>query len=179
MTNNATGMFDFAVLRDIRKAKGLSIKKVSQRAGVSISVISKLERNQTVAELETLFRISRVFGINATDLISLAELRTTQKKTAGEYISGDFTFQRVSYANLECYHGSARAGATVSRAEMHHDDYEVCWVLQGKMRIALSHEIHKLAAGDALQFDGILEHTYEALEDCEIVIMHLDKGKRF
>jgi len=88
-------------------------------------------------------------------------------------------FQNVNYGNVECYHGFGGKGATVSRPEIHHDDYEVCWVLGGSIRIVLPHETHDLKVGDALQFDAVLEHTYEALEACEIVILHLNKGKRF
>ncbi len=178
VTNN-TPTFDFSVLRDLRKRDGLTIQQVSDKSGVSPAVISKLERNQTQAELETLYKLSRVFGINAADLISLAESRMAHKKTGKRYVSGDFTFQSVTYANVECYHGFGNKGARVSRPEIHQDDYEVCWVLKGAIRIGLPHETHDLEAGQALQFDAILEHTYEALEDCEILLLHLDKGKRF
>ncbi|MBT3192971.1 MAG: helix-turn-helix transcriptional regulator [Verrucomicrobia bacterium] len=179
MNDDITPSFDFTVLRDLRRREDLTIGEVSKRSGVSPATISKLERNQAKAELDTLFRLSRVFGINATDLISLAESRTAHKKSAGDYASGDFRFKNVNYANVECYHGYGAKGARISRPEIHHDDYEVCWALKGVIRIALPHETHDLAAGDALQFDAILEHTYEALEDCEILILHLNKGKRF
>ena len=178
-TSEDLTMFDFSVLRELRKQAKLTIQDVSDRSGVSPAVISKLERNQSRAELATLFRLSRVFGLNTTDLISLAESRTAHKKSARDYISGDFTFQNVNYENVECYHGFGKQGARVERPEIHHDDYEVCWVLNGAIRIALPHEVHDLKAGDALQFDAILEHTYEAVEDCELLIIHLDKGKRF
>ena len=161
-----------------RKREGFTIKTVSERSGVSPAVISKLERNQTQAELETLFRLSRVFGINTTDLLSLAESRTAHKKHATEYTSGDFRFQRVQYANVSGYHGFAKAGGRVSHPSIHHDDYEMCWVIKGKLRINLPNERHELEIGDVLQFDAILEHTYEALDDCELIIMHLSKGKR-
>ncbi len=172
-------MFDFSVIREIRKAKGLTIENVSQQSGVSISVISKLERNQTIAELETLFRISRVFGLNTTDLLSLAESRTAHGTKAKVYKSGDFDFSTISYANAQCFHGYAPKGGRVSRPEMHHDDYEICWVLKGKICITLPHETHILGPGDAVQFDAILTHTYESLENTELLIIHLNKGKRF
>ena len=172
-------MFDFSVLRELRKQNKLTIQEVSNRSGVSPAVISKLERNQSRAELATLFRLSRVFGLNTTDLISLAESRTAQRKTSRKYVSGEFRFRNVNYANVECYHGFGKVGARIARPEMHHDDYEICWVLNGTIRISLPHETHDLKEGDALQFDAILEHAYEALEDCEIFIMHIDKGKRF
>ena len=31
----------------------------------------------------------------------------------------------------------------------------------------------------SLQFDALMPHTYEVLEDCEIIIIHLKKGNRF
>ncbi len=172
-------MFDFSVLRELRKREGLTIEATSKRSGVSPAVISKLERNQTRAELETLFRISRVFGLNTTDLISLAESRTAQKTSSSEYVSNEFTFQKITYSNIEAYHGFGATGAHVSRPEIHHDDYEVCWVLKGSVRISLPQETHALQVGDALQFDAALEHTYEALDDCEMIILHLKKEKRF
>jgi len=38
-------MYDFSILRDLRKRSGLNIADVSARSGVSAAVISKLERN--------------------------------------------------------------------------------------------------------------------------------------
>jgi transcriptional regulator with XRE-family HTH domain len=172
-------MYDFSVLRAVRKQHDLTIEDVSTRSGVSPAVISKLERNQTTAELETLFRIARVFGMNATDLIALAESRTSQRVRATEHAGGDFVFREVLYGNVRLLFGEAPKGGTVSRPEIHQDDYEVCWVLSGKVRIVLPHERHDLAKGDAMQFDAILHHTYEVLENCQLIIAHLRKPKRF
>ena len=63
-------MYDFSCFRALRKREGLTIGEVSQRSGISSAVISKLERNQTVAGLETLFRLARVFGVRAADLLA-------------------------------------------------------------------------------------------------------------
>jgi hypothetical protein len=142
-------------------------------------VISRLERNQTTAELMTLFRLARVFGMNAADLLGLAESRTAHRTTGSEHCSGGFHFREVDYANVRCLFGTAAAGARVSRPEIHHDDFELCWVLRGILEVSLPEERHRLASGEALQFDAILEHTYAAIEDCRFVILHLAKPKRF
>jgi len=171
--------FDFSVVRDLRKRAGLTLADVCERSGLSPSVLSKLERNQTAAELETLFRISRVFNLNTTDLISLAEQQTAQRANDTQYNNGYFYFKRIQYSNLQAFHGTAFAGSAVTRPDIHANNYEVCWVLKGALRIQLPKETHELRAGDSLQFDGVLEHTYEALEDSEFFIIHLKKGKRF
>ena len=172
-------MFDFSVVRELRKREGMNIAELSRRSGVSSAVISKLERNQTQAELETLFKLSRVLGINVTDIVALAESRTAHRENATEHESGGFRFQEIRYGNIRCLFGHARAGARVSRPEVHRDDYEVCWVLRGRIQFSLPNETHELASGCALQFDAILDHTYEAMEDSEMLILHIRKDNRF
>jgi len=56
-------MYDFTVLRWLRKRESLTIQQVSEQSGVSVAVISKLERNQCTAELETLYKLVRSFGV--------------------------------------------------------------------------------------------------------------------
>jgi transcriptional regulator with XRE-family HTH domain len=172
-------MFDFSVLRELRKREGLTIDAVSQRSGISVAVISRLERNQSAAELETLFKLSRVFGMNAADLLNLAESRSPHRSEESRHGSGGFEFREIQYGNATCLFGTARAGSRLSRPEIHGDDYEICWVLRGALQFELAHETYEIRAGEALQFDAILEHTYEALADSEFVIVQLRKGKRF
>jgi len=171
--------YDFSFLRQLRKRDDLTIGDVSARSGISAAVISKLERNQTRAELETLFKLSRVFGLTTNELIALAESRTSQRADAVKHVAGGFVFREVSYSNVRCLFAAAPKGAKVSRPEIHRDDYEVCWVLSGKVLFTLPDEKHELSSGEAIQFDAILHHTYEALENSEILILHLRKGKRF
>ncbi len=171
--------YDFSVVRDLRKRASLTIADVSTRSGISPAVISKLERNSPNVELATLFKLSRVLGLSVTDLIALAESRTSHRKRATTHESSGFQFEEVAYSNCRCLYGVAPRGARVSRPEIHGDDYEVCWVRRGHVRLSLPDERHELGPGEALQFDAILEHTYEALEPSEVVILHLHKGKRF
>lgn len=174
-----TPMYDFSVLRTLRKREGMTLGQVSERSGISLAVISKLERNQTSAELETLFKLGRAFGMTATDLLAMAESPLAHLQDSNRYRSGDFGFERVRYANVTCMIARAKAGAATHRPEVHRDEYEVCWILEGRIRLSLPHESHELAAGQSLQFDAIQEHTYEALEDSKILLLHLRKDKRF
>ncbi len=172
-------MFDFEILRELRKREGWTIDELSGKTGVSPAVISKLERNQTSAELTTLFSLSRAFGMNVTDLLMLAESRTSHCATESSHRSGAFTFRDIQYGNIRALLGEAKAGGKVSNPEIHQDDLEVCWVLRGAVRVQLPHEQPVLKAGECVQFDAILEHAYEVIHDCQILILHIKKGKRF
>ncbi|MFA4945475.1 MAG: XRE family transcriptional regulator [Lentisphaeria bacterium] len=175
----ATPAYDFRSLRELRRRAGLTIAAVAGRAGLSAAVISKLERNQATPELDTLFRLARVFGQTAADLLQLAEARTAQIQHATAHAAGEFHFREVRFANLRALLGEAARGARLSRPEVHRDDHEVIWALAGRLRVTLPRETHLLAAGDAIQFDAIWEHTYEALDDCRFLLLHLAKHKRF
>jgi uncharacterized cupin superfamily protein len=117
--------------------------------------------------------------LSAADLLRLAETRTTHRVTERKHQAGSFLFREVNYGNLRALVGRAQAGGAVSNPEVHRDDYELCWVLQGRVRVTLPHERYELGRGDCVQFAAVLAHTYEVLEDCEILILHLRKDKRF
>jgi len=172
-------MYDFRVLRALRKRERLSIADVSGRSGVSAAVISKLERNQTLPGLDTLYRISRVFEMHPSDLLGLAETRSARRRQSRTRMNNGIEFQDLQYGNVRCLKGHAKAGAKLSRPEIHGDDYEVCWVQEGHLSFALPNETHELKSGDAIQFDAILAHSYEAREETFFLILRLRKEKRF
>ena len=175
----ATLKFDFRVLRRLRDQHEMTLADLSKASGVSIAVISKLERNQQSAELDTLYRLSRAFGLSATDLLALTESPLAHRSNEKSHRSDEFKFRQVKYANVVALLGSAPAGSKVSRSEIYHDDTEMCWVTTGKLRLSLPHEQCVLAAGESIQFDAIQQHTYEALADSQFIILHLRKDKRY
>ncbi len=175
----ATPKFDFSVLRRLREQHEMTLAALSAASGVSVAVISKLERNQQSAAIDTLFRLGRAFGMSATDLLALAESPFAHRAREKAHKSGAFAFRQVRFANVVALLGHAPGGAAVTRPEIHHDDTEVCWILEGRIRVTLPHEVCELGAGESIQFDAILRHTYEALEDSRLVILHLRKDKRY
>lgn len=172
-------MFDFSILREIRKRSEMTLSALSEASGVSIAVISKLERNQTQAEVETLYKIGRVFGMRATDLLTLAEAPLSNRKESEFYDADGFLFRAVRYANANCLLSEAPKGASISKPEIHHDDHEICWVLKGALKLTLPQETQTLSEGQSIQFDAIQEHSYEAIEDCRFLIVHIRKDKRY
>lgn len=170
---------DFSVVRDLRKRAGMTLDDVSQKSGVSIAGLSKLERNQNMIELDTLYRLARVFGLSATDLLNLAESCSAHCKQAESYTSGPFDFEKVSFKGIDCFQASAKKGGELSKPEAHGDEFEICWLRKGRIRISLPRESHTLEPGQALKFDAALAHSYEILEDSEIFILHIEKTHRF
>ena len=170
---------DFSIVRDLRKQAGMTLEQVSESSGISIAGLSKLERNQNIIELDTLYRLARVFGLSATDLLSLIENCSAQTKDAEFYVSGPFNFEKLQFRGIDCFHASAKAGTSLSKPEAHGNEFEICWVRLGKICISLPREKHTLGPGQSLKFDAALEHSYEIIDDSEMIIVHLEKTHRF
>lgn len=171
--------FDFSVLRRLREQHEMTLADLSEASGVSVPVISKLERNQQSAELDTLYRLGRAFGMSTTDLLALSESPLAHRGEEDTHRSGQFKFRQIRFANVVALLGTAPASSKVSRPEIHHDDTEVCWVLEGKLKLSLPHEECVLETGQCMQFDAIQQHTYESLADSRFLILHLRKDKRY
>jgi transcriptional regulator with XRE-family HTH domain len=171
--------FDLSVLRTLRQQRHFTLSELSTASGVSVAVISKLERNQQTPSIDTLYRLGRAFGMSATDLLALAESSLAHRCAEKSHSSGQFKFREIRYANTVALIGEAPAGAAISRPEVHHDDTEVCWVLSGQLQLSLPHETFELTSGQSIQFDAIQEHTYAAHVDTRFIILHLRKDKRY
>jgi len=174
---SAPPIYDFTVLRQLRKNQGLTITELATASGISTAVISRLERNQALPELETLARLARAFGMTAADLLGMAESRSLLHAQSQQYTSGGFQFTNVSFPNAQCFVGSALAGAKINRPEVHHNDLEICWVLQGTLEFTCNGQKRLLREGDAVEFDAVQSHEYMAIQDCRIVILHIRKGR--
>ncbi len=171
--------FDFSIVRDLRKKAALTLAEVSERSGISVAGLSRIERNQSVLELGTLYRLARALGLSGTDLLGLAESCSAHAKTAVSYTSGPFLFEKVGFKGIDLFYAKARAGERLKKPEAHGDEFEICWVREGRILIALQRERHILRGGESLHFDAALEHSYQILEDSEMVIAHLAKVHRF
>ena len=53
-------------LRDARKSKGLTLKQLSRRTGLSVSLISQIERAESSASISSLFKLARALELPLT-----------------------------------------------------------------------------------------------------------------
>lgn len=166
-------------MRRLRQRAGQTLAQLSESCGISVPVISKLERNQSTAELETLAKVAAAFGLAASDLLALAESPLAHRQKADGYETSGFFFHRIRYANHHCFLGEAEAGAKLSRPDVHGDDLETCWVIHGSLRLTIGEQTLTLSSGESVQFDAIQDHTYEALDATVFILLHLKKPNRF
>ena len=169
--------YDFSIIRHIRKKMGLTIYGLSEKCNVSYVALSKLERNLGNPELKTLDKIARALDLPTHNLLALAEHDRPQIVKAKNLIDEHgFNVNRVKYDRLRVAYITGTAGMVATAEHRHQDDYEICFVLSGKVRLHLRNSVYEIEAGQAVRFDCIFEHHYEVLED--VVFIHILITKR-
>jgi DNA-binding NtrC family response regulator len=55
-------------IRDLRKARGLTLKQMARRTNLSVSLLSQIERAESSASVSSLFKVATAFDVRLTDL---------------------------------------------------------------------------------------------------------------
>ena len=176
---NKSPTFNFEILRHLRKERNLTLEDISAKSGVSFAVISKLERNIGNPGLETLKQIAKALGISMSELVAMIEIRESEVRRESRDSSNGFNFRRVIYTNAKVVSVSGKKGSHLAHPEVHENDTEIVFVQKGEVKVTLPTGDRLLSNGESIQFDALLGHTYEVIEDCEMVIVRTRKDRKF
>jgi transcriptional regulator with XRE-family HTH domain len=161
-----------ARLRHARLVKGLLIKDLAQRVGVSISLISKYENDKLlppltvlhslVTELET--NIGALFEPNWTGVEHVARAGGRPRISAGgdKDSAGVMLERLVPNGKGHLLQGNIHivAPGGGSMGPMRHEGDEVGYVLEGRLDLSIDDKLHELGPGDSFAFPSNLAHTY-------------------
>ena len=159
-------------LRHARLVKGLLIKDLAQRVGVSISLISKYENDKLlppltvlhclVTELET--NIGALFEPNWTGVEHIARAGGRPRILAGgdKDAAGVMLERLIPHGKGHLLQGNIHivAPGGGSMGPMRHEGDEVGYVLEGRLNLSIDDKLHELGPGDSFAFPSNLAHTY-------------------
>jgi len=149
-------------LAELRTGRGWSLEELAQRAGVSRSTLSRLERGEISPTAALLGKLCAAHGRTMSRLLVEVESEPPQLVPAGRQAvwqdrATGFTRRSVSppHPGLrgEVIEGVLRPGADITYDEPpvpgleHH-----LWVLTGRVRITLGGTAHELGPGDCLRY---------------------------
>lgn len=72
-----------AILRQIRRAKGLTLQEVASQLNHYGSWLSRIENNQRRLSTETLIELCRIYGVKPERILRMAEEEPTRTTQAG------------------------------------------------------------------------------------------------
>jgi quercetin dioxygenase-like cupin family protein len=161
--------YDFSIIRHMRKKMGLTIYGLSEKCGVSYVALSKLERNLGNPELKTLDKIARSLDIETHNLLALAEHERPRIVDATQHVDHGFDFNTASIGGVHVSLVKTSKGTSGAGDHSHRDDYEIAFVLSGKVVLTVKNSEYEINAGQAVRFDCLFEHNYETIEDTTMI----------
>jgi transcriptional regulator with XRE-family HTH domain len=153
-------------LREIRLLRRATLRTIADRAGVSESFLSQVERGRASASVASLRRIAGALGVSVSDLFdssgppSPRVLRRNERPSLSFGVLGTkrlLTPRPLSH--LEVFVGELDVGgSTGTEPYAHGDSEELLIVLNGTVQLELGGEIHELESGDSIDYRSSTTH---------------------
>ncbi|MET8468124.1 XRE family transcriptional regulator [Streptomyces sp. NPDC006422] len=155
-------------IREVRKARKLTVRELAERAGVSTGLVSQVERGLTDPSLETLRRLSAALGLPLFDLFRQEEAEDEvavvrrERRIQVRSPQGGIEYTRVSAgsARLEVLEGTLEPGGASSEARYSHPSEECVLLLTGRLVVEAGDGRYELGPGDSCTFDSRVPHRY-------------------
>lgn len=163
-------------LRALRRERGLSIRKVSEATGFSVSFLSKLETGKTSITIKNLIKLLGFYGVTLAELFSGPSARkiTFRKEERRRVDSPESVTLELLVedreAGMEPLLGTFRPYARY-QDPIAHGGEEFAMVIKGEFRFELGREAHHLREGDCAYFRGEEPHAWENLSGEEGLLL--------
>lgn len=172
-------------IKEKRKAKGITVQELANKAKVSKGLISQIENNRTIPSLLVLINIIRALNLDLNEFFEGLEKNVSPAKVmvkrSKEYHlfekeqAKGFLYKRVMTKNIKHFpvdivllelKKGARRTAMVKT-----DAYEYKYILKGTVEYQINQEKHVLQEGDSIFFDGRMGHKPANIGDGEALIL--------
>ena len=154
-------------LRAIRRLRRVTLKTVAERADLSESFLSQVERGRANASVSSLKRIAAALGVNVADLFepngSTARPRVLRREARPHLAFGTlgrkFMLTPRPLEHLQVIVGELDAGgSTGDDPYTHGDSEELLVVLEGHISLQLDADMFELSTGDSIDYRSSTPH---------------------
>ncbi len=159
-------------VRVLRKARGMSLQALALRSGVSLAMISQVERGITAPSMRSLRLIAQGLDVSVQSLFRRAEaadagaedgvvVRHRQRRVLDLGVDGTFVelVTPPDFPDLQTFHSSIAPGGGSSDYDSH-DGAESGVVMSGSFELWLDGQAHLLSPGDSFAFQCRTPHKY-------------------
>jgi transcriptional regulator with XRE-family HTH domain len=154
-------------LRAIRTLRRATLKTVAERAGLSESFLSQVERGRANASVASLKRIAAALGVSVADLFEpngssgrpKVLRRDRRPNLAFGSLGRKFMLTPKRLENLQVIVGELDpGGSTGEEPYTHGDSEELLVVLDGVVSLQLGSEVFELEPGDSVDYRSSTLH---------------------
>ena len=154
-------------LRGIRRQRRVTLKSVADRADLSESFLSQVERGRANASVASLKRIAAALGVSVADLFEPNGVTTRPRVLRREArpnlafgaLGRKFMLTPRPLEHLQVIVGELDAGgSTGDEPYTHGDSEELLVVLDGVVSLQLGSEVFELSTGDSIDYRSSTPH---------------------
>ncbi|MFH1836813.1 MAG: XRE family transcriptional regulator [Candidatus Omnitrophota bacterium] len=159
-------------LRELRKEKDITLEELSERSGVALATLSRMENNKMPGTIESHINICKVLGVSITELYRELEDESKtvepvlKKNRAEHFIHGNKTVYELLVTKtldkkiLPLIMKISPGGET---QEEHNPTgvEKFIYVMQGSFEASIGKTKYFLKKGDSLYFDASLPHSFK------------------
>jgi transcriptional regulator with XRE-family HTH domain len=148
-------------LRALRQRRGVTLARLSEATGISVSTLSRLESGQRKATLELLLPLARVHQVPLDDLVG-APPTGDPRIHPRPVTRGGVTYLPLTRrpGGVQAYKQVIPPGRDGPPDLQAHEGYDWVYVLSGRLRLVLGDSEVRLEAGEVAEFDTRTPHWF-------------------
>jgi len=156
-------------LRELREARGISMRTLATKSGLSANALSMIERGKTSPSVSTLYKLADALGVSITAFFG-AETEKRQVVFLKQDERSRMSFTRGLFEALggekfvgrvEPFMLTLESGASSGPHSIVHSGHEFIFCLRGHLDYTVEKEVFHLGAGDSLLFASKLQHKWK------------------
>lgn len=171
------------LLRNLRLRNEWTLKEMSERTGIPLSTLAKVEHDRLTLTYDKLQQVSERLQIRMSELFAEPEEGTETAVTARRSIGSTENAVRVTTKNYDYYFlctelRRKRMIPLVTRIRaksvgefgdlVHHSGEEFIYVIEGRIEIHTEfYDPVTIEAGESIYLDSAMGHAYLAAEGCD------------
>lgn len=154
-------------LKSLRTAQGMTLRALAEQTGLSVTMLSQIERGVTEPSLRSLRTLAGVFGQSVGGLFyeeNTASVHISRPGARSRIVSphGQVQYERVTSSNgqLEVLHSTLQSQEFSSEEPWAHEAVECVYVIAGELTVIVAEVSYPLEAGEAITIDSRQPHRY-------------------
>lgn len=164
-------------LKNIRTERGLSLNDVSISTGVSKTMISQIERAESIPTLTTIWKIANGLKLsfasllenpkNIYDVRKIEDIVPLKDDNGRIFIYSIFPFTPVT--GFEMFYGVFKPGCNYKSKHVN-SKTEYLMVAQGEIELTIGDKTYTIGTGSSISFDSNKTHIYKNIGDNDATI---------
>jgi transcriptional regulator with XRE-family HTH domain len=156
-------------IREVRERRSLTLREVAEKAGVSESLVSQIERNRVSPAIDTLLALADALDLDLEYLFSdyrrERSVRIMRREERLTFARPGVFYERLAHLEgesregIEAYTITLEPGAKTGGREYGHPGWELGIVQEGRAELTVGNRSYRLAPGDSASFMADSPHV--------------------